>query len=151
MQRLAFARRLLIGVAALGVSGALAWALWPVSTVPLTPRPLASLGVGATAVPDPSAEFRVAAFSADLWHEPPEPVIQVAPKPPEMPKLELVGILGSGQGRRAIVQDNDAGELRTVSAGDGFGATTVLGIDADRLRCEAHGIAFELRLDGSAP
>lgn len=68
-----------------------------------------------------------------------------------MPKLELVGITGRGESARAMVQDIEADELRTVRAGETFGATTVVSIDAGRVTLRAHGRSFTLSLDGGAP
>lgn len=95
----------------------------------------------------PADGFPVAAFDRTLWYVPPTPVVVTPPRPPEMPRLELIGILREGDGYRAMIVDPATNEIRGVSDGDNLGITRIVSISENRVRCEAHGVPFEISLE----
>jgi len=95
----------------------------------------------------PADGFPVAAFDRTLWYVPPTPVVVTPPRPPEMPRLELIGILREGDGYRAMIVDPATNEIRGVSDGDDLGITRIVSVSESRVRCEAHGVPFELSLE----
>lgn len=131
-------------IIATALFGLIAWALAP------HPSDAARREVAETTLSteSPAAEppFPIEAFNITLWHEPPEPVVVLPPKPPEMPNLELVGISRNGQAYNAMIYDPGTGDLLTLAAGDACGVTRILSVEADRVRCEAHGQEFLLSL-----
>lgn len=94
----------------------------------------------------------MAAFDRNLWYVPPPPVVPPPePRPPELPRLDLLGIMHQGDGFSAMIIDQADNEIRRVSGGDRFGVTRVVAITESSVHCEAHGVAFELTLEGGRP
>lgn len=129
----------------------LVWALWPAAESTEASTVTGSTPGTPLQTPPAKAEFPVGVFDRTLWHEPPAPVVVTPPKPPEMPRLELVGIRAGTDGLRAMIYDPATEELHTIGAGDTIGVTRVLTVVPGVVVCEAHGQRFELRLDGPNP
>lgn len=127
--------------------GSFWWALTPFGESERQPSEGVAMS-GPEAGPTKRATLDVSAFDRVLWFvAPPPATVLPPPKPPEMPRLELVGIIRQGGTLRAMIVDADDQELRILSAGDAIGVTRILEITDNSVRCQAHGRSFELLLD----
>lgn len=151
IRRLSRLRRFIDTVGVMVIAVVLVWALWPAVESTEASTVTGSTPGTPLQTPPAKAEFPVGVFDRTLWHEPPAPVMVTPPKPPEMPRLELVGIRAGTDGLRAMIYDPTTEELHTIGAGDTMGVTRVLTVEPGVVVCEAHGQRFELRLDGPNP
>ncbi|NJS37748.1 MAG: hypothetical protein HC783_00665 [Rhodobacteraceae bacterium] len=72
-----------------------------------------------------------------------------APAPPPEAVLVLVGILGDGDERIALVRRSTSEDLFQIEAGGQLGQWTILSVDISSISVsEADGSTFTLRLDG---
>jgi hypothetical protein len=144
------ARRVRRAVDTVTVLGVVALGYWSMASLP-NEQGVSGLSV---AVPSPVEEkepvddFPIAVFDRTLWYVPPVPVAVTPPKPPELPRLELIAIARDGEGFRALIADAADGEIRTVAPGDGVGVARVLAVEERQVAFEAHGIQFRLTLEG---
>lgn len=145
------ARRWIDGVVALGTIAVGVWAF-----APLGPGATSFTGTAQEPVEDAegvvSSGLPLAAFDQALWYvPPPPPAVVPPPRPPEMPRLELIGIVRQGDAFQAMIADPAEDRIHSVTDGDRFGVTRVVSVSHNAAHCEAHGVAFQLTLDGATP
>ena len=143
-------RRSRLRIDTVGCAAAVACLWWAGGPLERTEPAVSVVAAGAESATSHGAEadFPVSVFDRTLWHVPPAPVIVEAPRLPDMPRLGLLGVMRNGDGFRAMIVDLPSGEIQSVSAGDAFGVTRVVAVGATVVRCEAHGVPFELSLEG---
>lgn len=101
---------------------------------------------------DAPPTLNLAAFSVDLWYEPPPPPpapVQRVPKP--APKLAVLGIRRDGDGYAALVKVEATNEIRRVRPGEEIAEILVDRIDPHGIFGTFDERPFALRLDGGGP
>jgi hypothetical protein len=75
-----------------------------------------------------------------------KPVVQAAPPPPPPEPLQLVGLMGSGNGQRALVRSAADPQGTWLSVGDAYRGWQLRTVASDHAVVEAGGQLSELRL-----
>jgi hypothetical protein len=155
---LSLARRIMLirVTAAVALTGAAAWALWP-STVEQDaasrqrslPMPTAPAQPGDASPPPIAPPLDPNVFTARLWNPPPEPPPaepDTPPAQPTKPDLMLIAIVHGDGVLRAALYDQTAHKLLVLASGEMVRQYTVADISSERIILVDDTWTHELRL-----
>lgn len=150
-------RGVVLAVCAACSIGASAWWAWlPLDgvTIETGSRP----GVQGTVARDEAPPLEISAFRAPLWVAPPAPPAPpiesavAASLPPRTPlKWQLLAIVRSDDGERALLYDPDGDQILSVRPGDSIGDRAIERVTSDRVDIRDGSVLRSLALKADKP